>query len=273
MKRAIGFNLGQRGDIIMNTVVARSFKQRNPDYHLTLGVGPQFADMEPFFEAHPDIDDFHVYASYNGWPNQTDREYLMGAGYDVVFNGMPQHTHPEWWKYYHQAQETCWMHGQPIPSDNLQCRLTKWFPTDECRDWIAFAPFAGWYNQNNDKKLSYSRAQEIADLIITRGYKVLQIGGPGEPKLQRSTFFEGTYFESIRAVLGCSLFVHTDTGAGWAISGYGFPQLGLYSNAYYTKEFVKNIQPVTKAGVFLDAVNVYFIHLDMIAQVMKDMGV
>lgn len=265
MKTAIGFNLGQRGDIIMNTVAARAFKETAPGYHLTLGVGPQFADMEPFFKNHPHIDAFHVYSSYDGWPNQSDKDYLIAQGYSTVFNGMPQHTHRQWWTYYHQAQETCWMHGLNVPSDGLQCRLTQWFDIDDRRDTVAFAPFAGWYNPSNDKRLSVERAQEICDLIVARGYKVLQIGGADEPRLTGAIFAATSYFESIRAILGCALFVHTDTGAGWAVSAYGFPQLGLYSHAYYGPEYVKHIQPVNPLGVFLSEASVNQINLDKIA--------
>ena len=272
MKHAIGFNLGQRGDLILNTVVARSFKEQCPDWHLTLGVGPEYADMEPFFKDHPHIDAFHVYGSYDGWPNETDRQYLLAANYDTVFNGMPRHTNDQWWRWIHQAEETCWMHGLRAPSNGIHCQLTPWFEVENRRDWVAFAPFAGWYNLTNDKKLSRDKAQDIVDLIISRGFKVLQIGGPGEPRLNRATFCETSYFESIRAILGCELFIHTDTGAGWAVSAYRFRQLGLYSHAYYGADRVAAIQPINPNAKYLSVSRADEIELDTIAQAMKDMG-
>jgi len=53
-------------------------------------------------------------------------------------------------------------------------------------------------------------------------------------------------------MLSCKALIHTDTGCGWIASAYGFPCVGLYSNQYYGKEFVKNIQPTNENSIYLD---------------------
>ena len=76
MIKAIGWNLGQIGDIIMNTVVSRGFKEQYPDSHLTLGIYKEYSDMKDLFINHPFIDDVHIYDSYNNWPNDNDKKFL-----------------------------------------------------------------------------------------------------------------------------------------------------------------------------------------------------
>lgn len=124
---------------------------------------------------------------------------------------------------------------------------------------IAFAPFAGWYNKTNDKKLSEERANQICKMISSMGYEVYQIGGPDEPRLGCATFLEFSIFDSVRHILGCKMLLHTDTFAGWAASAYGHRQVGLYSDRYYMvngENFVKNIIPVNPKMTPIIATNV-----------------
>jgi ADP-heptose:LPS heptosyltransferase len=270
MKTAIGFNLGMRGDVVMNTVAARSFKTFYYGSVLVLGIGPQYADMIPLFKNHPYFDAVHVYDSYDGWPNPTDKEYLVRTRYDHVFNGMPQHTSDKWFQIYHQCEEVCAMHGLNVIPD-YSCELTKWFDDNTLikdKKFIAFAPFAGYYNKGNDKKLSIEKAQQIANVIIDRGYDVLQLGGPDEPRLNKVHFMYSDYFNSVRNMISCKALVHTDTGLGWVASAYKFPCLGLYSNAYYGEK-IKNIQPINPNAIYLDSENVNNIDIELIRENLK----
>lgn len=234
-------------------------------------VHKRYAQAAPLFLNHPDLNRVVITHEYEKYPNDVDRAYLIDQRYDKVFNPMAPPRRFDWFRSMHQTQRVLDDYGLPGEIDP-QIRLTRWFDVESQGDTIAFAPFAGSYNPANDKQLSFQHAQDIVDLIIMRGYKVIQIGGPGEPYLQRTRFPQTSYFDSIRTILGCQLFVHTDTGSGWAISGYQHPQLGLYSHAYYGREFVKNIQPVNPNGRYLSEENVNQITLDAIGQAMDDMG-
>ena len=48
--KIIGTNQGQRGDLIMGTVVAKAIKERFPDSHFTLGINQKYQDMEDLFK-------------------------------------------------------------------------------------------------------------------------------------------------------------------------------------------------------------------------------
>lgn len=258
---------GLRGDLFLNLPLIDWLKGQDPSLHIDMPIYKAYADCAPLFLNQGLLNATVILDSYDDFPNARDRAFLNGR-YHKVLNPMAAPRDFGWHQRMHQAQRVADDYGFALPYEARQIRLTQWFDIDVRRDWVAFAPYAGWYNPQNDKRLSETRAQEICDLIITRGYKVLQIGGPGEPRLQRATFFEGSYFESIRAILGCKVLLHTDSGCGWAISGYQFPQLGLYSHAYYGEDRVCAIQPVNPQGVYLSDVRADQIPLDKIAQAM-----
>ena len=261
--KAIGFNLGQRGDICMNTVVARQFKIQFPNYHLTLGIGHQYDDMAQLFNYHHSIDSVHIYETYDEWPSQKDLSYLNGEEFDIVFHGLPKHTSEKWWQQYHQTEEACLMNGLKKPI-NKKCNLNKYFETGNLKKYIAFAPFAGFYNKNNTKTLTLENAEKIVDLASKLGYTVIQLGGNDEPKLKNSIFLNSDYFNSVKLMLSCEFLIHTDTGIGWIASSYNFPCIGLYSNCYYSGLYVKNIQPINDNAIYIDNYNVNDINLEEI---------
>lgn len=263
--RAIGFNLGLRGDIVISSVVARSFKEQYPDSALTLGLGPEFADMMPLFAHHPYYDDCHVYSIYDGWPSEKDREYLLRAKYDLVFNGFPPHR-DTWYQNRHQYANAVHICGLPIPS-NINPILTKWFDVrDDLKDVVAFAPFAGFYNPLNDKMLPPDVAQAIVWKISKRGFRVLQLGGRNEPELSGAMRFDTDYFGSVKNMLACRALVHADTGMGHVAGAYNHPSLGLFAYRYYGKKYAKNIRPIHTNFLSVEADRIGEISLDEVSQ-------
>lgn len=268
--KAIGFNAGLRGDLVMTTVAARAFKESYPDWKLTMAVGPQFSDMLPLFYQHPYYDNYHVWTVYENWPSKPDIDYLLETKYDISFHAFPPHN-DEWWRYRHQYAEASNMVGLHVPKD-INPVLKKWFFVPSFKKTIAFAPFAGYYNQSNDKRLSFEKAQEIVDLLTKKGYKVIQVGGPDEPVLKNTILRNTPYFESVRDVLSCELLIHTDTGIGHVAGAYKHPSLGLYGHRYYGGELVKNIQPISPNTKCLDSDVVENISIERIEQTLVDMG-
>lgn len=270
--KAIGFNIGQRGDLVMNTAVLRAFKEQCPDCQFTFGLGPQYVDMIDLFRNHPLIDDIHVFDSYDNWPNAKDREYLSRSGYNYIFNGMPNHTVYNWWDFSHQIKETMLVHGVK-DNGNYQCFLNQYFKaTPNLKKHIALAPFAGFYNPNNNKRLSFSRAQELVDKLLKDGYSVLQLGGSDEPELNGAFFPKTDYFTSIRNMLGCKYLISTDTGIRWVASAYKFPTIGLDSNEIYGNN-VSSIQPINPNAKYLSAFNVNEIEIEDIMNYGKSLFV
>ncbi len=270
--KIIHFNQGQAGDLCINTVAARQYKECNPEDTIIMSVNKKYIDLLPLFYNHPHIDGFHVWDGYD-IATTKDTEWLARNGKNIVLKTpMPQHTQNEWWKYYHQGHECCLMNGVNIlHSQDFSCYLEKWFNVPKYNNTIAFAPFAGWYNQNNDKKLTQQKAQEIVNLLTKEGYSIIQIGGHNEPILANAIKYNTSYFDSMKNILGCELLITTDTWCSWYSSAYKFPTLGLYSNSYYTVSFIKNIQPINPNAIYLDANNVNNIPNELIIDKIKAM--
>ncbi len=270
--RAIGFQQGMRGDVIISTVAARAFKEQYPDARLTLGVNRRYEDMLPLFGGkHESYDDFHLYHEYENWPGGEDNLFLAKNQFDIVYHAMPKRANEaDWWKTEHQASNAATIYGLLAPK-NLQCSLTKWFDVPDYLDYVGFQPFGGWQDWPNKKSFSVERANQVVEIIRSLGFNVLQFGGPDEPALANAEKFDGTYFESMQAMLGCRALVTVDSGRVWASSAYSFPTLGLYSTSYYGPQFIHNIQPINPNATYLSAPLVNEIELDQIAARVKEM--
>lgn len=256
-----GLNAGQFGDLVINTVAARAIKEKYPKSHFTLGIGKPFEAIAPLFLNNKYIDDVHIWESYDGLTGG-DIDYIDFMQFDKVFDPMPQHKKNNWWNdVKNQTEEVCIMHDLKPPKD-LSCSLTKWFKTnDRFYKYIAIFPFGGVYRGiDNEKCLTIKRAEQIIEIILSYGYKVLQVGGNNEPILKGALKLNTNYFESVKNILGCKMAIGVDTGLSWVMSGYEFPFLGLYSNQFY-KDKISVIQPINKKAIYLDSYNVNNINL------------
>lgn len=271
MRRYLGFNPQQYGDLYMATVAARCLKRHDPDSHLTFVIAADYRDCAPLFLDHPNIDRIHILNRGRDGFDAVDRAWIDDQKLFYAFNPMVDHDHSDpWWKRRIQTHEAAYMHGVPIPpDDDGKIRMTRWFkPTEDLGKYVAISPFpASYAGIKNGKSLSIERAQDIVDLLRNEhGYRVLQVGAKDEPTLKGVEKMDRSYFEAVKDVLGCRLFIGGDSGFTWLMSGYGFPTLALYSDSYYGKEFVKNIQPVNPNALYLSESNVNEISLDSIAK-------
>lgn len=271
------FNQGQVGDLCLNTVPARLFRKLYPDQgSLIMNVNKKYVDIIPLFYNHPHIDGFHV---WGGWdqPTEKDIKYEKENWQHSFRPRMPKHSREDWYLHYHQAEECCYQNGfshEQVKQLNgdFSCYLEKWFDVPDFSNYIAFAPFAGFYNPNNSKKLSTGRAQDITRLLNKLGWKILQIGGNDETRLDLTDKYNTDYFGSMCNILGCRAFITTDSWGAWFASAYKFPTLGLYSNEYYSRtgrNFVHHIQPINPEAIYLDSTNVNNIPLDLIEEKIK----
>lgn len=264
--RAIGFNIGQLGDLVINTVAARAYKEVEPEAHLTMGIAKKYKDIAPLFYQHGFFDNFHIYENYDGWPGSDDLDYLRAAKYDTVFNGMPQHTSNQWWTHYNQTEEACAMHGIPIPL-NIQCNLNPWFhrKSQETKNYVAFNYIGGFYaGYPNTKSYDPARAKAIVDHVNKLGYNVIHLGNPAEPALEGTEFKPLTLLETVEVMLNCKMLIGVDSFLTWAASAYNFPVLACYSHRYYGGDYVKNIQAPNPYATYLDSENLNDIPLDLL---------
>lgn len=268
MNRYTGFSAHRYGDIFMNLAAWHTIKRLDPDAHVTLLLNGNYRSAAPLFLDQPDIDSIHITHSPIGDFDKVDLEWLRKGGFHTTFSLMQDHDHSRpWFLNRNQPQEVCYMHGLPVLDDG-KLRLNRWFGHNEnSKDlgkFVALQAFAGSYDPANTKMLSPKRAQEIVNLILARGYQVLQLGLPTEYRLDKTLFIDTDFFGAVRNLLGCRALVTTDSGFNWAASCYDHPTLGLYSNAYYGKERVGAIQPINPNAIYLDAANINDIPIHMI---------
>lgn len=262
-----GFNSLQFGDLVINTFAARVLKEKYPESKLTFVINKDYKDIAPLFINHPHIDYIKILDKNRDGFSQSDKDWVKKQDFDLVFNPMQDHNHSDpWFLKRHQAAEVCFMHRL---ANEKECQkfdnklyLNKWFDSANLvpyfgnRGVVAIQAFAGSYNPKNDKMLTIEKAQSIVDYLIELGFNVLQLGIESEPKLFNTYRFNTDYFNSVKNMLGCKFLITTDSAMSWISSAYEFPTIGLYSNSYYGKEFVKNIQPINPNAEYLDADNV-----------------
>lgn len=247
-----GFNMQLLGDIIMNTVAARSHKQLYPDSHLTLCVANKYGDLKDLFKNHPYIDDFHVYEGYDGI-TQNDIKYLQDNKFDHIYNPMPQHKYVNWWQNPDisvQTAEVCQMHDLPIPEE-LFCFLTRWFGVPNYKDCITIFPFTN----GKEKNLSIEKWQQIIDYISNQGFIVIQLGAKDEFKFNNTLQPKSNYFESTKTMLGSKFTIGLDSSCSWLSSAYNHPFLGLFGYLYpYSGISTSKIyQPINFEARYLEA--------------------
>lgn len=270
MKILIGHE-GLRGDLAINIPAIEYLKSRYPDAQIDMPIHKRFADMLPLF-ANQFAFNPVILDGYDDFPTAKDQEFFALREYDHRFHPMQPHRIDRWHDKMHQTSAVAYDYlGMTLSESAQQINLYRWFDVTPLKRTVFFAPFAGFEsNPFNDKMLTVSRAQAIVDYIVGLGYHVAHMGGPGEPFLWNVSLMRGGYFESVREMLGSSLLLHTDTGAGWVASGYKHPQLGLYGHRYYGADKVCNIQPRNPNATYLDAPNVNEIPLETIFVAIKE---
>lgn len=274
MKKFLGFNPQQYGDLYMCTVAARCLKRVVPDSHLTFIIASDYRECAPIFLDHPDIDRVHILSRSKDGLDEIDWKWIKDQKFDHIFNPMQDHDHSDpWWKKRHQALETAYMHRLPIDADDGKISLTRWFkPEVGLEKYVAISPWAAFYaGTTNPKAIPMHMIQRVVDWLIGNGWSVLQIGGPNEPVIEGAKQLSTDYFTSLRYVLGCRAMIMGDSGFNWLLSGYDFPVLGLYSEYYFGKDFIHNIQPINKNGVYLTGKTVADIGVEQVLESLKVM--
>jgi ADP-heptose:LPS heptosyltransferase len=266
IKKAIGFNQGQYGDLCMNLVACRAFKRDFPKSKLVFGINKKFEDLKNIFLYNPLIDDIHIWDAYDNWPSDQDKKYVVDKDFDFVFNPMPPHTTDLWYLKHHQTEEVCLMHGLNPPND-LKINLNRYFQIENNKKFIALNLFAE--TRGREKTPNPQRALKISNFLQNKGYKVFQIGLENQPQISEHRFV-GSFFDTVKFVLSCDLLVTVDSAIAWIVSGYSFPTVGLYCNTYYPlAETSVNWRPINPNAVYIEEQKVDDIKLESIEEAIK----
>ena len=269
MLKIIGTNQGQRGDLVIGTVVARAIKEKFPDSHFTLGINKMYEDMESLFKFHPYIDNTCIWEAYDNWPSQKDVIYLRENKFDIVLHPMPQHPNDHCWfnLVNNLTESACIMNGFSPPKD-LSCVLTKYFELKSgFEDSVCISPFTAWEKKN----ISVSKWQEIVSYLRNKNIRVIQLGAASEPEISGAEKQSGlNYFESTRLMLSSRLLICLDGGMSWVASAYKHPVVGLYGSHYEKLFSPKLCEPLNPKARYLEAANAEDIDNDLIFTTLND---
>ena len=259
MNRYLGLNPHRYGDLFINLTAFRALKRLDPGCHVTMAINGDYREAAPLFLDQDCIDRIHITHSPIGGFDAVDMEWIKSQQFTHVFDPMQDHSHAHPWFLTgrNQPQEVAFMHGIPIAADETgKLTLNRWFqPSAGFEQYVAFHGFAGSHGPNR-KMFTPERAQEIVNLIESKGYRVLQLGIPSEPKLDNTLRLDTDYFTSVKNVLGCKGLLTGDSGVCWMASCYDFPTVGVYSHDYYGEANVRAIQPINRNARYLSAPNV-----------------
>lgn len=261
--RAIGFNQGQIGDLAMNIVTCRAFKEAYPDSHLTFNINKKYESVAPIFLHNKLIDDIKIWENYDNWPSDSDKKYLEDKKFDKVFNPMPKHKYENWYLQYHHTEAMCLMNDL-IPPKNLHIELNRWFDLEEkYKDCVALTCFS---SAGNIRDIPKDFANKIVDYIHSLGLSTIQLGLKDHPKLNVTFDPIGqTIFEDVKVALSCRFLLTADTGMNWILSGYQSKVLGLYSAlSYPTYAPLINRTPRNKNAIYLENYNIQDINFELI---------
>lgn len=252
--KAIGFNQGQYGDLVINLIACKAFKEKFPGSRLVFGINQKYESIKEIFLYNKLIDDIHVWESYNDWPSINDKKFINENEFNYVFNPMPLHSREDWYLYFHQTQEVCLMHGLE-PPQILQAELNQYFNTERHNGYVAVNLFAETL-ADSPKIPNLDKAKDYCILLKKLGYKPVQIGLHSDPQICEDRFI-GTFFDTIKFSLGCDFVFTVDSAISWIMSGYKHRVLGIYNYKYYRGATTsKTWQPINPNALYIESDNI-----------------
>jgi ADP-heptose:LPS heptosyltransferase len=265
--RAIGFNQGQFGDLCMNVIACKAFKNQYPDSHFTFGINKKYESISPIFIKNKFIDDIHIWDGYDNWPTQNDLDYLNNNKFDIVFHPM-KCLRPRWQPVRHQTEEICLINDLKPPED-LQIELNKYFETK--RGYENYISICAWGATDSEKKnLPNSKIDEICSIITKYGYKPLFF----QKQYKEFNFIDLPFFEAIKIMLSTKILISIDSAMLWIASGYKFPAIGLYNRNYYSNYGAftsKNWQPINPNAQYIESDSMLNIDLNLLEENIKNL--
>lgn len=261
--KAIGFNQGQIGDLAMNIIACRAFKEKYPNSHLTFSINKKYETTAPIFYQNELIDDIKIWENYDNWPSENDSNFLNKNKFDIIFNPMPQHKYEDWYTRCHHTEAICLMHDL-TPPKNLYIKLNPWFELDnKYNNCVALTCFS---SAGSIRDIPFDFANKIIEYIHSLGLQTIQLGLKNHPKLNTTySPIGGKIFDDVKIALSCKFLLTTDTGMNWIMSGYQSKVLGLYSALSYPKYApIINRAPRNDNAIYLENYKIENINFELI---------
>jgi len=263
MNKVLFGHHGRYGDIMMGIPSIKYLSETNQNNSYYLNINKSYQDCAPLFYNQKGIEGVFISNEYEKFPDSLDCINLRDFGFSSCFNPMqPRIDEESWFKKRHQVSDVAYQYGI---LNEIECHkikkinLHKWFTHQYFKKTIAFHSSPANYEKNNTKAFSREKSQDLVNYLNKIGYSVLEVGAKSDPKLENTIKFETDYFHSVKNILGCELFIGFDSGLTWTLSGYNFPVLAFYSDAYYIRDginYVSSIQPENPNAIYISNNNV-----------------
>ncbi len=228
--KTIGFLKQAYGDIVMQTAVIKAFKYHYPDSYFVMGIDKKYSQISPLLLNHPQINEIHIWDGEEDWPNKNDIEYIDNNRFDYVFPAMRPHLDLDWYNKRHYITEFTMMAGLK-PIGDQTCYLNDYFDLyKDCNNIITLSMFPS-FDKGQGKSLSISQLEELCINIKKLGFRIIQLGGKFEQKLQNSDDKPDlNLFDSVRLMRSSKLNITADCFYSWCASAYLHPTIGIYTN-------------------------------------------
>ncbi len=232
---------GVRGSLIGDRIsclpILNYLELKFPGSYKYWVTGKKCVQDVPLYYNHPLIDKIEILSNLE---TMGVRDIQVSNSCDLVINPSPDHPdgHTYWYNTYTTIQESFRMAGfdsscyDNMPDHLKAPRLEWWFDTKRAKRTISIFPFSGWGLglERNPSKEWWSKLLKI----LIKDYTIFHFGATNEPSIfeNESNYLKLTelpYFEQIKMALGSDLVINSDTGSGWVIGAYGFPQITILS--------------------------------------------
>ena len=260
---------GQFGDLAMNQPSFDVLRELYPEASLCMTVNKKYKDIVPLFYNQPNINGFFIADGYDDFPTDLDRRNASAMQFDEFYNPMIPHIDGEdWFKRRHQVKDVAFCYNLPECDDKINL-VKYWGDEEKLNNTVAFCPF-GAYGAPH-KSLTSDQIYSLIYFFKKQGYDVLQLCN----KTDSTNYFSAiknsntSFIDSVKLLHRCKFLVTVDTAMCWIASAYNIPTVALYSHSYYSKEFVKNIQPINPNSQYLSDEHISKIKVDKIVELIK----
>lgn len=267
MKKIIGFNQGQLGDLVINIPACRSIKNQYPDCELIFSINQRYKNAAPLFLNNPLIDEFVFWEGYDNWPTEQDKLILDKISPDIIFHPTPPLIDNNWASKMHYTEIVCRNYGIDPPED-LHTTLVRYFDLlPEYSDCIAINPFCA--GLVCDRNIPIDLGLRIIEYVHSLGYKTIQLGF--SDRYQFPTTYKTpnlSILDDTKIALSCKLFITIDSGLNYVISGYNHKVLGLYSRGLTSNVYGRNAGKLSNRAPINS--NAIYLQEDFIDQISFD---
>lgn len=269
MTNAIGFKQGQIGDLVIQTAVARAYKEQSEGGLLTFGINTKYKDILPLFFNNQYIDDYHIWDGYDNWPTHNDIEYINFRKFDVVFHPMARTSSHDWYNKHHYITEDCLVQGLKSPSE-MKYSLNPWFPLyKDHQKTITLSLFPSSSTQLN-KTLDIDKCEQLCLDIKKLGYRPIQLGGKFDIRLKNAENPDLSIFEATKLMLSSKLHITADTSFSSIAAGYNHPTIGFYGLNYPNMTDCFSHLPPNNNAFYFKPKNVKDLRVEEIIDKVKD---